>query len=442
MIRRMTGMLLAATLTGSALYVSASAAAQDAHGVIAFGMQTDQANGVTYGIAWNFPAKDSAHAAAVNACISSGGTNCSELVWIKNGCGALAIDQHGNAQGKPGMTREQAETRALQMCEAAGGAGCNIVGSLCTTPDGDPDTYSGSESVLPMQDRQTMAAGPEDELLTRDERVLVQQALNALGFDAGPADGVFGPRTRSAIWDWQSANDLEVTGYLTQEEAEALGALGQADEVPNKGFSSEDTEPEERAPQESAPEPSASRNAVLHFPQCSDFDQWDVEFPGCWKEISNRQDCDFFLSPSEVFYFEVYFDVLRKLRFTWSAKCRYNAAHGQGKLEADFMTERGPESVSQSGNFVEGKKSGSWVLRWRRSNGDEGTDKGSYVDGLRHGRWIEQYSIDEEEFIEEGPYENDLRHGRWIWRGYNEREYFECYQMLPWPLGSSCERLD
>ena len=233
---------LAATLTGAALFVSAPAAAQGVHGAIAFGTETDQSNGVAYGFAWNFPAKDTAHAEAMNACISSGGTNCIQLAWFQDGCGALAMDQHGNAQGKPGMTREQAEARALRTCEAAGGAGCDIVGSLCTAPDGEPGTYSGSESVLPvqeeqeaqttvaetddesLQDAQTTAAGPDDEALAREERVLIQQALNALGFDAGSADGIFGPRTRSAIFEWQSASGHAATGYVTREQAEFLMA--------------------------------------------------------------------------------------------------------------------------------------------------------------------------------------------------------------------------
>ena len=152
--------ILAATLTGAALFVSAPAAAQEVHGAIAFGTETDRGNGVAYGFAWNFPAKDAAHAEAMNACISSGGTNCIQVAWFQDGCGALAMDQYGNAQGKPGMTRKQAEARAVRTCEAAFGAGCDIVGSLCTTPDGEQGTYSGSEGVLPMQDEQTMVTGP------------------------------------------------------------------------------------------------------------------------------------------------------------------------------------------------------------------------------------------------------------------------------------------
>ena len=208
---------LAAPIAVAALFAAVPAGAQDAHGVIAFG-ETAQGDGVAYGFSWNFPGKEAAHAEAVNACVSSGGTDCVQVAWFQNGCGALAIDQYGNAQGKPGMSLEQAEARALRTCEGAGEGGCNVVGSVCAAPGGEPGTWSGSEGVLPTHGSQTTATGPEGESLTREERIRVQQSLTALGFDAGPADGVFGRRTRSAIWEWQNANGLEATGHVTREQ--------------------------------------------------------------------------------------------------------------------------------------------------------------------------------------------------------------------------------
>ena len=222
--RQAPARFLAAPIAVAALFAAVPADAQDAHGVIAFG-QTDQGQGVAYGFSWNFHGKEAAHAEALNACISSGGTECVQLAWFQNGCGALAIDQYGNAQGKPGMSLEQAEARALRTCEAVGGSGCNVVGSVCAAPGGEPGIWSGSESVLPAYGSQTTAKGPEDESLTREERIRVQQNLTVLGFDAGPADGVFGRRTRSAIWEWQNANGLEATGHVTREQLASLTAV-------------------------------------------------------------------------------------------------------------------------------------------------------------------------------------------------------------------------
>ena len=58
--------------------------------------------------------------------------------------------------------------------------------------------------------------------LTRADRMDLQRALTARGFEVGPIDGVFGRRTRGAIGNWQQATGLAVTGYL---EASTLGRL-------------------------------------------------------------------------------------------------------------------------------------------------------------------------------------------------------------------------
>ena len=64
--------------------------------------------------------------------------------------------------------------------------------------------------------------------LSRSDRVLVQRGLAHLGFDTGPADGVFGRRTRGAIESYQRDKGLPATGYLTAELGDALIALGGA----------------------------------------------------------------------------------------------------------------------------------------------------------------------------------------------------------------------
>ena len=58
--------------------------------------------------------------------------------------------------------------------------------------------------------------------LTRGDRRRIQSALAAQGFDPGPADGVFGPRTSRAIKAWQASNGYAATGVLTGEQAVAL----------------------------------------------------------------------------------------------------------------------------------------------------------------------------------------------------------------------------
>ncbi|MEZ5913638.1 MAG: peptidoglycan-binding domain-containing protein [Paracoccaceae bacterium] len=73
----------------------------------------------------------------------------------------------------------------------------------------------------------------EDALnLSRDQRQRIQRDLSLLGFDPRGIDGLFGPGTRQAIRDWQSAMALPVTGYLAgnqvvrlSRDAEAKAAL-------------------------------------------------------------------------------------------------------------------------------------------------------------------------------------------------------------------------
>ena len=51
----------------------------------------------------------------------------------------------------------------------------------------------------------------------------VQQALNAKGFNAGPADGEWGPSTETALRQFQGANGLPSTGMLDARTRSALG---------------------------------------------------------------------------------------------------------------------------------------------------------------------------------------------------------------------------
>lgn len=55
----------------------------------------------------------------------------------------------------------------------------------------------------------------------------VQSWLSALGYEAGPADGLLGSKTRSALRDWERANDLDVNGYMSSTELDRLQQQGE-----------------------------------------------------------------------------------------------------------------------------------------------------------------------------------------------------------------------
>ena len=58
--------------------------------------------------------------------------------------------------------------------------------------------------------------------LDSSEQRRIQEALASAGYDPGPADGKFGPRTQRAIEAWQQANGYAATGELTSRQVEAL----------------------------------------------------------------------------------------------------------------------------------------------------------------------------------------------------------------------------
>ena len=58
--------------------------------------------------------------------------------------------------------------------------------------------------------------------LSRKDILSIQKKLNQLGFNAGHADGIAGPRTRSAIRQYQRANNLIVDGYIGSQLLQAL----------------------------------------------------------------------------------------------------------------------------------------------------------------------------------------------------------------------------
>ena len=88
--------------------------------------------------------------------------------------------------------------------------------------------------VTPELTAQDSASPPADHAtaeqalgLKREAKLLIQRGLASLKFDSGPADGLFGKKTRGAIKAWQRAKGFRATGHLTAEQAEALKAVGE-----------------------------------------------------------------------------------------------------------------------------------------------------------------------------------------------------------------------
>lgn len=72
------------------------------------------------------------------------------------------------------------------------------------------------------RDRATARAAEDALGLNALTQRLIEQRLEGLGFDPGPADGTFDEKTRRAIRRFQKARGQEVTGYIDQSSIVAL----------------------------------------------------------------------------------------------------------------------------------------------------------------------------------------------------------------------------
>lgn len=85
-------------------------------------------------------------------------------------------------------------------------------------------SVTGEPSQALLDALRTGSADTTPELgLSREQRAAAQRALNARGYDAGPPDGVLGPRSRVAIRTFQAANQLGATGTLDAQTMNGLG---------------------------------------------------------------------------------------------------------------------------------------------------------------------------------------------------------------------------
>lgn len=110
---------------------TAPSAGEDLWGSIAFSRETDR---VAWAIVWNAGGRELARQDAVDACQEGGGSDCAEIGWFRNACGALAVDPTGVGGYGTGWGSDtgEAETMALLECESAGNTNCQLEVSRCS----------------------------------------------------------------------------------------------------------------------------------------------------------------------------------------------------------------------------------------------------------------------------------------------------------------------
>ena len=101
------------------------------------------------------------------------------------------------------------------------------------------------------------------------DRKRIQAALTARGFDTMGADGVFGPRTRQMIANFQRSRSEPPTGYLTATQAALLSREGQsalAKLEDERRKADEERRKAEAERQRAAPAPPPSQQAAMPAP--------------------------------------------------------------------------------------------------------------------------------------------------------------------------------
>jgi peptidoglycan hydrolase-like protein with peptidoglycan-binding domain len=77
--------------------------------------------------------------------------------------------------------------------------------------------------ILLMTGMLGLSLTPRASASQHDNVKRVQETLRDKGYDPGPIDGVMGSQTRAAIRQYQTAENLPVTGHLDGETAGKLG---------------------------------------------------------------------------------------------------------------------------------------------------------------------------------------------------------------------------
>ncbi|MBO9446208.1 serine protease [Ruegeria sp. R14_0] len=101
--------------------------------------------------------------------------------------------------------------------------GANILDRGVVTPPVEPQPEQPVVGLTPQASDETRSQALQSErLLSTQERMDLQTALQAAGFYNSTIDGAFGQGTRRSMGDWQRFNGFEATGVLTTAQRKAL----------------------------------------------------------------------------------------------------------------------------------------------------------------------------------------------------------------------------
>ncbi len=238
--------------------------------------------------------------------------------------------------------------------------------------------------------------------LTQAQRVSVQKALSELGFDVGSADGLFGPRTRTAIATYQRAGNLSETGYLTQDQTKQLLVAGEEAARMRAEEAERKRRAEEEARKQVAEEAERKRAAEEIAPAPEPLCRGGAGTP-CWIETQNQPGCHVWVrlpdsQPNE--------------RIIWSGACIDGIASGEGRMVRRYSGGK----ITYAGGIHDGKYDGRGIITWPSGARYEG----EWRDGKTHGRGTYTWPKGDRY---EGGFIDGERHGRGTYTWPNGNRY-------------------
>lgn len=100
----------------------------------------------------------------------------------------------------------------------------STAGSLALSP-----AFAGEQAQAGAQG-QSMGSQAGAQQASSETIRSVQQSLSEQGYDAGPVDGIMGPKTREALKEFQQAQGLDASGELNEQSLAEMGLEREAAE--------------------------------------------------------------------------------------------------------------------------------------------------------------------------------------------------------------------
>lgn len=128
------------------------------------------------------------------------------------------VGQGGSGQQGQGIEQQQSG-------QPGGDQGAGAQGGIQSP---DPQQQGSDLGGTSQQQGGAMQGGMQDQASVKQ----VQEKLSQQGYEVGPVDGIFGPKTQQALRKFQEDKGVQPTGQIDQQTMAALGIQGEGGAQP------------------------------------------------------------------------------------------------------------------------------------------------------------------------------------------------------------------